>query len=107
MQASRPNHESRKFFSQLVLSTIGTGVSDDPVDRVSKINLTLNSSFPGRRVGVLEIRHVDISASVERVYDHLAVDRASDLHASLSKISRDRSDFPFGRPNFTCLFQKI
>src|SRR5438309_9727378 len=107
VQASRPHHESCKFVSYLVFSTIRTNVCDGPVDRISKVNLTLNSSLPGWRVRVFKISHVNVRTRVERVYRHLPVNWARDLNPSLPKIRWDRSNLPFGHPNITGLVQKI
>ena len=107
VQASRPHHESCKFVSQLVFSTIRTNVRDGPVDRISKVNLTLNGSLPSWRVRVFKISHVYVRARVEGVYHHLPVHRARYLYPSLSKVRRDRSNLPIGHPNFTCLVKKI
>ncbi len=49
---------------------------------------------PGRRVRVLEVRHEDAGAGVERVDDHLALDRAGDLDAPVLQVGRDRGDLP-------------
>ena len=43
---------------------------------------------PGRRGRVLEVRHEDVRARVERVDDHLAVDRPGDLDAAIEEVGR-------------------
>src|SRR5207253_1180331 len=91
----------------LVLSIIWTLVCYGPINRVSKVNLTLNGSHPRWRVGVFEIGHVNVRARVERVYYHFPINRTRDLNPSLSKISRDRPDLPLGHPSITGLVQKI
>ena len=49
---------------------------------------------PCRRVRVLEIGHEAASARVQGVDDHLPVDRAGDLAATVLQIGRDRRDPP-------------
>src|SRR3546814_2726433 len=47
-------------------------------DRVAQVELALDQVVPGRRRRVLEVRHEDAGAAVQRVDDHLAVDGAGD-----------------------------
>ena len=55
-----------------------------PLDRVAQVDLALDVVRPGRRVRVLEVGHEDPRARVERVDDHLPVDRAGDLDAAVA-----------------------
>src|SRR3989475_13135418 len=107
VQASRSDKESRKLFSEPVFASIWTRVCDGPVDCVSKVNLTLQGSLPGWRVGVFEICHVNIRSRIESINHHLPIDRTRDFDAPLAKFGWDLSDFPLGGPNFTCLVEKI
>src|SRR6266566_6757789 len=107
VQASRSDEECRKFFSEPVFSSIWTGVCDGLVDCVSKVNLALQGSLPCWRVGVFEIRHVNIRPGIESIDHHLPVDRACDFDAPLAEVGWDRSDFPVGGPNVTCLVEEI
>ena len=43
-------------------------------------------------VGVLEVGHEHLRARVQRVDDHLAVDRAGDLDAAVQQVGGDRRD---------------
>ena len=61
-------------------------------DRVAQVDLALDQVLPGRRVGVLEVGHEDLGAGVERVDDHLAVDRAGDLDPAILQIGGNRRD---------------
>src|SRR5262249_58585823 len=61
---------------------------------VLEIELALDVVRPGRRVRILEIRHVDIGAGIEGVDDHLAIDRPRDLDAAIDEILGDRRNLP-------------
>ena len=52
---------------------------------------------PGGRGGVLEVGHEAGGAGVQRVDDHLAVDRAGDLDAAVEEVGRERRHLPVGR----------
>src|SRR5262245_33343334 len=56
--------------------------------------MTLDVVRPGRRVRVLEVGHEHLRARVERVDDHLAIDRPGDLDAAILEVRRNRSDAP-------------
>ena len=47
--------------------------------------------------GVLEIGHEGLRRGIQRVDDHLAVDRTGDLHAAVLQIGRHRRDAPVAR----------
>ena len=51
--------------------------------------------MPGGRIRVFEVRHEHAGAGVQRIDDHLAVDRAGDLHAAVEQVLRDGRDRPF------------
>src|SRR6266566_5910137 len=106
-QAFKSDEECRKLFSEPVLSSIWTDVCDGLVDCVSKVNLALQGSIPCWRVGVFEIRHVDVSTGIESINHHLPVDRACDFDAPLAKVQWDRSNFPLGVSNFARLVEEI
>ena len=67
---------------------------DRPVHRVAQVDLPLDGVLPGGRVGVLEVGHEHLRARVERVDDHLAVDRAGDLGATILQVGRRGGDLP-------------
>ena len=73
-------------------------VVDRPVDGVAEVALTLDAVRPRRRVGVLEVGHEDARAGVQRVDDHLPVDRTGDLHAAVVELRRNRRDLPLAPP---------
>ena len=62
---------------------------DRALDRVGEVLLAADDVRPGRRVRVLEVRHVDARTRVERVDDHLAIaGRAGDLDTAVLKVGR-------------------
>ena len=72
-----------------------------------EVDLALDVVVPARRVGVLEVRHEDAGAGVERVDDHLAVDRAGDLDAAVGEVGRHRRARPVGVADRARLGQEI
>ena len=45
-------------------------------------------------MGVLKVGHVGLRTGIQRVDDHLAVDRSSNFHAAVLKVRRNRVDAP-------------
>src|SRR5262249_24874121 len=81
---------------------------DRALDRVGEVLLSADDVGPRRRVRILEVGHVDAGARVERVDDHLAVDRRTgDLDAPILDVGRDRSDAPVRFPHGTCLREEV
>ena len=73
---------------------------DRPLDRVREVLLAADDVLPGRRVRVLEVGHVDPSAGVEGVDDHLPIARrAGDLDAAVLEVGRDGRDTPVAFAN--------
>ena len=107
VKASGSDEEDREFLPKPVLASIRTQVSDGPVDCISKVNLTLQGPLPCWRVGVFEIRHVNIRTRIETINHHLPVDRACDFDPPLAKVGGDWSDLPVGGSNLTRLAEKI
>ncbi len=67
---------------------------DRPPHCVEDVPLPLDDVRPRRRAGVLEVRHEDLRARVERVDHHLAVDRPGDLDPAVLEVGRRRPDAP-------------
>ena len=65
-----------------------------PGDGIAQVDLAFDQVVPGRRGRILEIGHEHIRAGIERVDDHLAVDRPGDFHAAIAQRLRDFSDTP-------------
>ena len=61
---------------------------------VLQVGLALDHVGEHRRGGVLEIGHEHLRAGIERVDDHLAVDRAGDLDPAVEEVGGDRRDLP-------------
>ena len=76
---------------------------DRAPDGITQVHLPLDHVRPGRGERVLEVRHEDVGARVERVDDHLALDGPGDLDAAVQEVGRQRSDFPIGCALRGCL----
>src|SRR5256886_14606650 len=69
-------------------------VSDGAAHRVLQVRLPADHVPPGRRAGILEVRHERLHGRVQRVDDHLAVYGAGDLDAPVLEILWHRRDAP-------------
>ena len=106
--AAGPDHERGDLFLKGVAFSFGAGEADGPADRVPHVDLALDRVFPGRGLGVLEIRHVDAGAGVESVDHHLDVGgRSGDLDAPVEKVVGGRRDFPHPGPDVLGFGQEI
>ena len=93
MPAARPHEQRRDLVAEAVGLVLALEL-DRALDRVDQVRLALDHVGPGRRVGVLEVRHEHLRARVERVDHHLPVGRARDLDAAVLEIGRDGVDRP-------------
>ena len=80
---------------------------DGSLEGVGQVPLSLDAVLPGRRVRVLEVRHEDLGARVERVDHHLPVDGAGDLDAAVGDLVRERRDPPVAAPDPGRLRQEV
>ena len=92
--AARAHEQRRDLVAELVLAPVVAGELDRALDRVGQVDLALDDVGPRRRQRVLEVGHEPARARVQRVDDHLAVDRAGDLHAPVLQGGRRRRDLP-------------
>ena len=67
---------------------------DRPAHRIDQVRLAVDEIVPGRRARILEIRHVDAGAGIERVDHHLAVDRTGDLDPAVQQVPGQRRHAP-------------
>ena len=108
MPAARAHEQHRRLVVQLVgLAAIGIDIVDLAADRVGQIVLALDHVGPGRRRGVLEVGHEDVGAAVERVDDHLAVDRPGDLDATVEDVLGQRRHGPVALADLGGLRQEV
>ena len=94
MPAARADLQRGYLLVELVYLSRFVGEADLAPDRIAEIHLPLDLVEPVRAVGILEIGHIGIGARVERVDDHLALDRPGDLDAPAFQRLRQRGDFP-------------
>ena len=86
----------------------GLREADRALDRIAQVDLALRSTLS--QVGVSESSKSAMNtlrAGVERVDDHLAVDRAGDLDAAILQVGGNRRDAPLGLANLARLRQKV
>ena len=108
MPAARTDDEHRRLVAELVgLAGLRVGEVDLPGPAILQVDLALDHVGPDRRGRILEIGHEDPGAGIQRVDDHLAVDRAGDLDAAVLKIGRDRRDLPVAGADRSRLGQEV
>ena len=106
--AARAHHQHRRIALEGVgLSARRVGEVDLAGPAVLEIGLALDHVGEHRRGGVLEVGHEDLRARVQRIDDHLAVDRAGDLDPAVEKVGRDRGDLPVAVADRFRLGEKI
>src|SRR5437763_7954359 len=92
--AARPHEERGELRVQLVFLDLRRDVVDLAPDRVAQIEVALDVVVPFGRIGILEVGHEDARARIESVDDHLAIDRAGDLDATVPDVGRNRGADP-------------
>ena len=91
---ARAHQERRDLLVELVLLSFGRAERQRPPDRVLQVLVPDHDVAPGGRERVLEVRHEDVRAGVERVDHHLALDRSGDLHEPPGEVLGDSGDLP-------------
>ena len=94
-----PSAGTDKEDSRLVLGSVDlaigrVGVGDGTADSVTQVQLSLHQIAPGGTGGVFKVSHVDVGTTVESVDDHLAIDGASDFHATILDVLGDAGTAP-------------
>ncbi len=93
--AAGPDQQRCGLLAQLVpLAVRRVGVRDGAPDGIHQVRLTADAVRPSWRIRILEIGHEHLRARVERVDDHLSIDRAGDLDPAVQQIRRWRSHVP-------------
>ena len=106
MPAARTDEQRGGLLIQRVVLLAG-GKRDRPPHRIAQVELPIDVVRPRRRVRVFEVRHEDVRAAVERVDDHLPIDRTGDLDPPILQIVRNVRDGPFALANLVRLRQKV
>ncbi len=91
-----PDHEHRGPGVERVRLALGGGERQRPPHRRHQVGLSRHDVGPGRREGVLEVRHEDLRPRVEGVDHHLGLHRPGDLHGPLLQVGGDGRDAPVG-----------
>ena len=92
--ATGADEQGRADVVQAVDATVRIRVLDRPRDRIDQVDLTLDHVAPARRVGVLEVRHEDVGARIERVDHHLPLGRPGQLDPPTLEVLGRRRDGP-------------
>ena len=92
--AARADEQDGGLRVQPVGLALGRRVVDAAANRVAQVDVPLQVVVPLRRVRVLEVRHEDVGAGIERVDHHLPVDRPRDLDPPVDDVGGDRRAGP-------------
>ncbi|KAF1858516.1 hypothetical protein Lal_00015033 [Lupinus albus] len=104
--ATRTDHQGRDLVVQLVLLAVlfqRNGLAHG----VAHVDLARELVIPVRRIRILEVGHVAVRTRVQRVDDHLALDRARDFHTAAFQRLRDRRDLPVAVADVGRLGQEV
>ena len=104
--AARPDEEDGRVVAEPVGLLAGIEL-DRALDRVGQVGLAVEVVAPRRRVRVLEVGHEAAGAGVERVDDHLAVDRPGDLDAPVLQVGGHGRDAPVALAHLARLRQEV
>src|SRR5580765_1987970 len=99
MPATWTYHQHSSLLVQLVDFALWTGIGNRTSDGIAHIDLPLDSTFPGRCMCIFKVCHEDLRPRIERVNDHFAVNRTSDLDTAVLKVSRQGSNRPISLTN--------
>src|SRR5260370_12066363 len=105
--SSWPNKQSCRIGSKLILLSLRTLVLNRSSNRIAQIVLAVNIVTPGRRIRVLEVGHEHIGPRVQRIDDHLAIDRPGNFHAAIAQVPRYRGDLPVALADSSRVRQKV
>ena len=94
MPAARADEQRGDLVVEPILPAVGRLELDRARDRVGEVHVAADHVRPGRRVGVLEVRHEAPGAGVERVDHHLSLRRPGDLDATVLEVGGRRGDAP-------------
>ena len=95
MPSARAHHQhGRIALDRVGLAAGRVGEVDLAGPKILQVGLALDHVGEDRRGRVLEIGHEHLGAGIERVDDHLAVDRAGDLDPTVEKVGGDLGDRP-------------
>ena len=104
---ARTNEQRGNLFIELVALPFRADVGDGAIDGVAKIEVPVQIVRPRRRIRVLEIGHEHVRARIERVDNHLPVDRPGDFHATVHQIRGNGGDGPFRLANVLGFGQEV
>ncbi len=108
MPSARPHHQNGGLLLERVGLAAGrVGEVDLSGPTVLQVGLALDHVGEDGRGRVLEIGHEHFGAGIQRVDDHLAIDRAGDLDPAVEKVSRDLGDRPVALADRFCLGEKV
>ena len=96
MPSTRPDDQRRQRGPERV-ALFAAIERQRAANRLEQVPLSVHDVRPGRRQGVLDIRHEDPGPRVQGVDHHLAVHRAGDFHTTIVEIGRGRGDLPGSR----------
>ncbi len=105
---ARTHQQHRGLIAEgIVLARRWIGEVEPAGPAVLQIHLAFDQIGPGRRSGVLEVRHEHTCAGVQGVDDHLAIDRPGDLDPSVREVGRDGAHPPVAGPHLGGLFKEV
>jgi hypothetical protein len=84
--AARSHCQSGGCVIQAIFTPLWTDEGDLPANSIAQVELPLNDVFPGWGVGILEIRHKDLRAGVERIDHHTPIGGTGDLNPPIGKV---------------------
>ena len=94
MPATWPDDKYGWMIMQIVTLTAFSGEIDAAINCIAQVDLAPHYHVPGRRCGVLKIRHEDIGPGIQRIDNHLRINWSGYLHPPVQKFFGQGGRFP-------------
>src|SRR5882757_9576890 len=102
MPAARPHDQGGGPLGEPIdAAVVRVREADRAPDRVAQVDLTANDVAPGRRAGVLEVRHESLHGCIQGVDDHFPVRGTGDLDTAIPQIGWNGRYSPITRRLFS------
>ena len=83
VQTTNATYQQSRIRFELINFTRFVGVANGAIDRIAQVDLPVDNFAPLRSQRIFKISHKDFDVRVQRVDDHLALNRSGNLYAAI------------------------
>src|SRR5579885_2035934 len=105
--ATRAYQQRRNLVIECVLFALRAGIGNRAIDGIAHVDLSLNGSLPCWGEVIFKVGHEYLRALIQRIDDHVALDRSGDLYAPILQVWRNRRNRPLAIANMLGFGQEI